>query len=254
VLLIVIYFFSFFRTDMEDDFDFDTFAESFGLSKATCAILYKKDLTSPSQLANLDDTKIQRLKLSKRQESFLALGVKNVQPHYRRKNKGKAHDRSSAPAVGTPYISEEAELDGQLQSLIIDNDCDDGNGDKEVDTSPAVAHALFDPRAILILKSQSRAAVHITEFLPNEVKRRRALKGHRAGEYSSDQGPTRSEDASYVGISIDEWGAANGRLLNYLLSSGNLVRADVEYYLAYTTQIFDFAAKYTWASILAFDH
>ena len=117
--------------------------------------------------------------------------------------------------------------------------------------------AAFDPRAILIVKARTAKAVHITEFLTDDVKRRRSPRNnYRIQNATTADGSciiTHDQDTSYAGLTSEEWGAANCRLMNFLLSSGRLARHDVEYYLAYTTKIFDFASKYTWASILAFD-
>ncbi|KAH3774247.1 hypothetical protein DPMN_175623 [Dreissena polymorpha] len=44
------------------------------------------------------------------------------------------------------------------------------------------------------------------------------------------------------------------RLLNHLLSTGQIKRTDVEFYLAYTTKIFEFAENYEWNSVLNFDY
>ena len=55
-------------------------------------------------------------------------------------------------------------------------------------------------------------------------------------------------------ITIAEWGAANMRLMNHLLQTGDLPRDQVEYYLAYTMQIFKLSDTYDWASVMMFDN
>ena len=52
---------------------------------------------------------------------------------------------------------------------------------------------------------------------------------------------------------LSEWGAANCRIMNCLLVTGALNRANIEYYLAYTTTLFSFVEKFRWHSILDFD-
>ena len=64
----------------------------------------------------------------------------------------------------------------------------------------------------------------------------------------------RDDDHPYSGISVEEWSAANCHLMAYLMRSGSLRSAGVEYYLSYTTQIYDFASKYDWESLLDFDY
>ena len=62
------------------------------------------------------------------------------------------------------------------------------------------------------------------------------------------------EEHPYARIAMEEWGAANCRLMNFLMQEGKLARKDVEFYLAYTTKIFDLAELYEWHSVLDFDH
>ncbi len=57
----------------------------------------------------------------------------------------------------------------------------------------------------------------------------------------------------YTGISICEWSAANCRIMNHLLQSGDLDRANIEYYLAYTATVMDLGCIYEWSNILDFD-
>ena len=44
------------------------------------------------------------------------------------------------------------------------------------------------------------------------------------------------------------------RLLNHLLCTGQLPRADIVFYLAYTTKIYEFTEKYEWSSVLNYDY
>ena len=65
----------------------------------------------------------------------------------------------------------------------------------------------------------------------------------------------RAEDIHpYSGISIEEWGAANCRLLFAMMSDGAIKSEEVPYYLAYTTTIFEFASRYHWNSVLDYDY
>ena len=58
----------------------------------------------------------------------------------------------------------------------------------------------------------------------------------------------------YTGISIDESGAANIRLMHHLLQTGDLARQHLENYMAYTVSVFEMVQVYEWLSILNFDH
>lgn len=115
-----------------------------------------------------------------------------------------------------------------------------------------------DPRLSLSLKSTNKKTLHITQFLPEKVKARRKNKGQDVFLSKGGDGDTlvvRTEsNHPYSGISLDEWGAANMRLMYALLADGSLARCDVEFYMAYTSLIFDFYCKYEWSSILDFDY
>lgn len=248
--------------DDEGCFKFDDFADSLGLSKATRAILRKKELITIDALKSLSSADIKKLRLSQRQTGLLSVGIQSLHRPSKRSNdlspgvaSGRRRANVSLSRADTPPLYQqdsEHEIDGRLNKLI--QDTDGGSTDDEDNVSwtnqenkeATTSGSLFDPRAILILKSKNKKTVHITEFIPEHINKRRA---HR----NKNSIGTSNEAVDYAGITIDEWGAANGRLLNFLLSSHNLARSDIEYYIAYTTQIFDFATKYTWASILVFD-
>ena len=111
-----------------------------------------------------------------------------------------------------------------------------------------------DPRAILIMRSSNNKTIHITSFLSEDTKKR--LRNKRQ-QYLVQQGDSLTmrvrDEHPYSGISILEYGAANMRLMNHLLRIGKLQRDKVEYYLAYTTLIFELGEKYEWRDVLNFD-
>ena len=127
--------------------------------------------------------------------------------------------------------------------------------------SPHVKHDRdrFDPRSMLTVKARRIKAVHITQFLHEGAKRRRQNLGRNvvvdtgSGNQDIVVG-LQSNEHPYAHISIAEWGAANCRLMNYLLQEGHLKRPDIEYYLAYSAKIYDLAEKYEWYSILQYDY
>jgi hypothetical protein len=121
------------------------------------------------------------------------------------------------------------------------------------------AATTFDPRSTLTVKASRAKALHITQFLSEKTKKRR--QGRRKElvlATSSDTGDRlvvkAEDDHPYSGILIHEWAAGNCKLLNQLLQSGELARQDIEYYLAYTNKICEFADRYEWESILDYDH
>ena len=111
-----------------------------------------------------------------------------------------------------------------------------------------------DPRAILIMRATNNKTIHITSFLSEETKKR--LRNKRQ-QYLVQQGENLTmkirDEHPYAGISTLEYGAANMRLLNYLISNDILPREKIEFYLAYTTLIFELGEKYEWRDVLNFD-
>ena len=107
----------------------------------------------------------------------------------------------------------------------------------------------------MITKATSSKALHITEFLPEHIRKKRFAKTYRVNPTEGGEPCVLYQEApiSYEGITIDVWGAANMRLLNRLLRTGQLAYNDVEFYLAYTAHIFDLAERHLWSSVLAFD-
>lgn len=77
----------------------------------------------------------------------------------------------------------------------------------------------------------------------------------KTGTKDSESLVFRAEDNHpYLGIYIEEWGAANMHLLNHLLANKLLNRNKIKYYLAYTTKIYELAEKYEWNSVLSYDY
>jgi hypothetical protein len=117
----------------------------------------------------------------------------------------------------------------------------------------------FDPRLTLTVKAHSKKAVHITDFLTEKTKKRRQSRKKElvlATTHDNEERlVVRSDDQHpYSGIKVEEWVAANCRVMNKLLQTGELSRDDVEYYLAHTVNIMDYAERYEWESVLDFDH
>jgi len=111
-----------------------------------------------------------------------------------------------------------------------------------------------DPRAILYMRATNNKAIHITSFLSEEAKKR--LRNRKSLVLVNSEGGIQTSDPgieSYKGIGIFEYGAANMRLLNYLLEEGILPRDQVEYYLAYTTLVYELAETKPWDAVLSWD-
>ena len=117
-----------------------------------------------------------------------------------------------------------------------------------------------DPITTLTVSSSKNKAYHITKYLTEEARvriksKRRDLILSRGSSSDDNNLVVRTDEAHpYAGITIQEWGAANSRILYAMLSDGALRQDQISYYLAYTATIFDFASKYEWASVLDYDH
>lgn len=120
----------------------------------------------------------------------------------------------------------------------------------------------LDPRSILTAKATTKKAVHITQFLSERSKKKRQNRrkeivlsqGHGANSESDRLVLKTEEEHPYARIAMEEWGAANCRLMNYLIQDGQLARKDLEFYLAYTAKVYDLAELYEWHSVLDFDY
>ena len=113
-----------------------------------------------------------------------------------------------------------------------------------------------DPRINLTLRATKNKAQKIVNFLPEHVANRVAAK--RRERMSLVEGPNgimsiKAEAGQPGYIALGEWSAANIRLLQYLLESGELKRSEIEYYQAYSLMIYEFLEAYEWGSILNFD-
>lgn len=125
--------------------------------------------------------------------------------------------------------------------------------------SPPNDGPFMDPRTILTMKALSRKAIHITQFLTEKTKRRRQSRRQefilRSGQTDQETIVLKTDDDHpYLGIFIEEGGTANMRILNHLLCTDQLKRTEIEFYLAYTTKIFEFAENFEWSGVLNFDY
>ena len=152
------------------------------------------------------------------------------------------------PAPGPDSIKATSSASVQLQATQLTN-------------GQSHASDWVDPRTVLTSKASFKKAVHITAHLSEGAKKRMKTKKQDTIVLARDhegQGLDRlvlQQDDShpYAGILISEWAAANCRVMNSLLSSGDLLRHHIEYYLAYTATVMDFASIYEWSHVLDFD-
>ena len=117
-------------------------------------------------------------------------------------------------------------------------------------------NGLCDPLMLLTVKSTTKKALQIINFLPEAVRNRvnRRKKENITLSTLADGGLTlKSDDQGTYYATFDEWSGANMRLGAHLLKTGQISADKLVYYMAYTAMISDLASKYEWSSVLEFD-
>lgn len=262
-------------TSFEPEFCFNEWAEYHGLTRATTGVLVKEGCNSKEILEVLSSSAVNKLGLSIGQGIAFRKGLKALgnraggkqtdamidSPQGNVSKRRREEDllaQDSQPPSGQRFHGGaleqevEKELDDYLKHP--DKGAEEGLAGHSADHTGAAYGT--DPRVNLVIKSQKRKAQKITNFLPESVTKRMAAKGK--DKMALVQGPDgklsiKSDDELPTHLTLSEWGAANLRLMQHLLDSGELSRSDIEYYNAYTLMVFEMIENYEWASILAFD-
>lgn len=273
------------------EFDFNEWATEIGLNRKTTAKLKQEDLCTERTLALLVSTDIRELGLAIGQRKLLETaiqqftaqrGPQTIQPLGASASatvsgttsqlnadptSNTAHSATAAPSVshtdarmtigdvrrqvhnGQQLMGAGKTLDMMLGSAPIE---------QNKDHKQSTTNYAFDPRTLLTIKSSSKKAVHITQFLSEATKKRRQARKRKfvLGEKQGDSHLviTTDDEHPYSGLSIEEWSAANCRVMAHLLQMGDLAISDIDYYLAYSVQVYDFAQKYEWEGLLDFDY
>lgn len=249
-------------TEEADSFDFDAWAVKCGLTRKSVLTLKKEELTTMKAITLLEVRDVKELGFTMGQYKLIMAAICDLQ-------KPTAVDEDLMPVSAVSHVNDDMTIKDIRAQTIGLNDAGkrldellSGNAPPTVVNVPIHAHetstSTVDPRTILTMKSQSHKAVHVTQFLTEKAKRRR--QSRRKDFVMKTSGPDSErllikceDDHPYGGIFIEEWGAANCRVMNHLLQTGQLSRPDMEYYLAYTAKVFEFAEKYEWHSVLDFD-
>jgi hypothetical protein len=235
---------------MAAEFDFSEWVDYFGLNTKSAKTLQKAGLTDYNALVGVDENDMEALGLPISQFKCLRAAVDSIRPKISHKEtprkaktaKGAIKTHQPSPDPPKPKSAGKGKQQDHLATLLAVQQSQQSSDD-ESDYNPLTSEhqgAYFDPRAVLTVKARKAEVTHIIDFLTEDVIRRRRLAN-------------KNEENAYFNISMEEWGAANCRLMSYLLQQGKLSRKDIDYYLAYTTKIYDMASKFTWQSILFFD-
>ena len=145
-----------------EEFNFDTWATELGLPLKVTQILRQEELSSKHALSLLETKDLKELGLLLGTIKVIMADVHSWNSPTDDANTG-AKESASSPQEKVDYL----DGTGKTLDILLGEPKDDPN------TEP-FGH--MDPRTILKLKSQSTKAVHITQFLTEQSKRRRQAK------------------------------------------------------------------------------
>jgi len=250
----------------DNDFDFRDWAKESKLASETQKALRSQGLYELEVLLLVKPGDIRRAGISLGQEVLVrrALGIL-----------GNTHfiQLPAKPASSPPSVTEEntpeqtldpKEAQSEVDVLLsagktldeLLNGCTLPTVNDAVHVAAQAPSMAYDPRILLTVRSTGKKAEKIANFLPEKVKDRLQRKRRdRMVLSTSEDGriSLKQNEEDLSGITIAEWGSANMKLMNYLMSTGDLSRDKVEFYLAYTMQVFEMVDVYDWSSILQFD-
>ena len=235
--------------DVPTDFNFDEWAASLNLSRKITQVLRQEELTSKEALSLIELKDLKELSFPMETTKVIMSDI----------NKWKIVNVDTEHNVQSSQTWNMGQLKGAGKSF--DSLLNEFQAPRaeSFTSSPPTEWGNIDPRTILTMKAQSSKAVHITSYITEQCKCQRQNRRKefviKSGSEDTETLVLLSDDEHpYLGIFIEEWGVANMRLLNHLLCTGQLPRADIEFYLAYTTKIYEFAEKYKWSSVLNYDY
>ena len=197
--------------DVPTDFNFDEWAASLNLSRKITQVLRQEELTSKETLTLIELKDLKEL-------NFLMGTRKVIMSDI---NKWKIVNVDTEHNVQTSHTRNMGQLEGagkSLDSLLNEFQAPPAEA---FTSSPPTEWGHIDPRTILTMKAQSSKAVHITSYITEQCKRRRQNRRKefviKTGSKDTETLVLRSDDEhQYLGIFIEEWRAANMRLLNHL--------------------------------------
>lgn len=276
----------------DPDFDFETWAIEAGLVRKTTAKLRQEDLCAERTLALLDSSDIRKLSLAIGQRKLLEAAIQRLTTQVTdqqmpftaideatqiQEENGVTTGGATNHAVETdngndPQPPQQLTISQLRRQMQNDNQLEGAgktldslgispptSNDKCINKSKSSwSDCAFDPRTMLTIKASSAKAVHITQFLSEATKKKR-LARKRQFVVSQKGGDSQlviatDDDHPYSGLTIEEWSAANCRVMAHLLQTGQLATADIEFYLAYTVQIYEFSQRYQWEGLMDFDY
>ena len=213
-----------------DGFNFGIWEDNHHLNRKTCTVLHQQDMDTLPALKLVQAEDLAPLGLTTGQRRLAVAAIEGLQID---------ETRDIPPVVVTDQeeglakepISTDIHATGLLEAGKEFDDFFKGDANQVRDCRDT-RKMFLDPRTILTIKAQSKKVVHITQFLSEKTKKRRSSRRKEivlsASGSSSDNIVIKTEDEHpYSGIFLDEWGAANCRLMNHLINVGQLDRKDI---------------------------
>lgn len=246
---------------MAENFDFEIWAEENDLSRESIKALRSQKMTDHTCLTHIKSGEVKRAGLALGQEVLFRLALTKLgNPNFQEnaepaslpgtpRNNGPAQDSVEVIPDEDPLLLAGAQLDALFK--------DSPDMTRPTPSKPSPMNALYDPRILLSARATTKKAEKIVAYLPEKVKDRiqRARRDRMVFTQAEDGSiAVKNNEGEPYHITMSEWGAANMRLMNHLLQTGDLPRDQVEYYMAYTMQIFELSDSYEWASVLLFDN
>lgn len=250
---------------MGEEFYFEEWCNSNSLTKKTLQALQKEDIVSEHLLSTLTEEDMATLGVTLGQRKALRTAIGTFQKDTRQAGiddlqqvltAGEGGASSSIPQITMADIRNGTALTDagkRFDELFLRDP--QQNQPQTVSTPHADRFACFDPRLTLTIKAHKKKTAHITDFLTEKTKKRRQSQKKELIVDTEQRLVVRTDDQHpYSGIRMEEWVAANCRLMNNLLQTGALPRQDVEFYLAHTVNVMEYAERYSWESVLDFDY
>ena len=223
--------------DLTPEFNFDEWASSLGFGRKITQILRQEELVSKQALSLLE--------LKDLKELNFPMGTTKIILHNIAKWTTVHTNVTETVSVTEPNVQSTSmgnnfgQLEGAgktLDHLLNDLQAPPAQGCPISSGQADRGH--MDPRNIHTRKAKSSKAVHITVVITEHCKRRRQNRRKefiiKSGTKDTETLVLKSEDEHpYLGIYIQEWGAANMRLINNLLCTGQLPRDEIEFYLEF---------------------
>ena len=220
----------------DQDTDFDIFMTEWQLPSNVRDQLDKCGFTTKAALLGMSEDDISDFTLRKGEKAALRAAVSHLQASF----------------GDGPMVREAVQRTRSPPSALLHELLDKSGGNREVDaTMPqAMAELHIDPQQYLsVTPTGENKPRLITDYVCGAVV-------DQSDEISLGQGATlklATSKPKLSSVSPAMWIAANARVMAAMVDCGELDSTNIKDYMAYTAKIGELAARFTWASVLAYD-